>query len=488
VTWPPTLINRDYTRLWFGQAVSSVGDAVFSTTLVLWVATQLGKGKPWAPEAVSGVLLATSVAVLCVGPIAGVFVDRWDKRRTMLRTEVLRGGLVAALTAVSFLPTHALPIALWLALVYATVLVLNSASQFFSPARFTVIADLVTGEADRARAAGIAQATGETAWIIGPPLAAPLLFAVGLQWALLFNALSYAVSWAAIRSVRPGAAEATEQAGPSKAPTPPPAAAAASRPDDPEQGGLFREFAAGLRFFRRSRFLVALLVLAVIGQFGIGALDTLNVFFTTRNLHASAHLYGYLGMAMGVGGITGALCGGRAVQWMGARRTTWVGLLVGGALLVAYSRQTTFIGGVVLLYVFAVPLTMLNTAMSPLLIAAAPPAYRGRVVAVFYPVTQLASMLAAVLAGWLAGTVLRGVSFSVAGAHFGPLDTIFALSGVVVVLSGLYARAALPDPTKETAETPETPEAPGAGAGAAEEAPAAPAPVPPPGAVGQDAA
>jgi MFS family permease len=194
-------------------------------------------------------------------------------------------------------------------------------------------------------------------------------------------------------------------------------------------------------------------------------------------------------MAMGVGGITGALCGGRAVQWMGARRTTWVGLLVGGALLVVYSRQTTFIGGVVLLYVFAVPLTMLNTAMSPLLIAAAPPAYRGRVVAVFYPVTQLASMLAAVLAGWLAGSVLRGVSFSVAGAHFGPLDTIFAFSGVVVVLSGLYARAALPDPAKETdaagADAAET--------GAAEtEAPVAnaadPGPVRPPDAVGRDAA
>jgi MFS family permease len=472
VTWPPTLINRDYTRLWFGQAVSSVGDAVFSTTLVLWVATQLGKGKSWAPEAVSGVLLATSVAVLCVGPIAGVFVDRWDKRRTMLRTETLRGALVAALTLVSFLPTHALPIALWLALVYATVLVLNSASQFFSPARFTVIADLVTGEADRARAAGIAQATGETAWIVGPPLAAPLLFTVGLQWALLFNALSYAVSWAAIRSVRAGAAEAVEQTGLSSEPAPAESAAPAGRTDDTEQTGLFKEFTAGLRYFGRSRFLVALLMLAVIGQFGIGALDTLNVFFTTRNLHASAHLYGYLGMAMGVGGITGALCGGRAVQWIGARRTTWVGLLVSGALLVAYARQTTFLGGVVLLYVFAVPLTMLNTAMSPLLIAAAPPAYRGRIVAVFYPVTQLASMLAAVLAGWLAGTVLRGVSFSVAGAHFGPLDTIFAFSGIVVVLSGLYARAALPDPAKE----------------AAVEKAAAPDPVRPPDSVSQDAA
>lgn len=422
-----TLINRDYTRLWFGQAVSSVGDAVFSTTLVLWVATVLAKDEAWAPVAVGGVVMASSVAVLVVGPLAGVFVDRWDKRVTMLRTEVVRGGLVAVLTVVSFLPVDALPAGVWLALVYVTVLLLHAAGQFFSPARFAVLADLVTGEADRARAAGIGQATGETAWIIGPPLAAPLLFAAGLEWALLFNALSYAVSYVAIRSIVVPVPRAAPKQGGGR-----------------ERAGLWREFGAGLRFFAHSRFLVALLLLAVIGQFGIGALGTLNVFFTTENLRADAELYGYIGMAMGVGGITGALCAGRVVQWLGARRTTWISLLVSGVLLVAYSRQTGFLGGVALLFVFTVPLTVLNTAMAPLLLAAAPAEYRGRVMAVFYPVTKLASMLSAVLSGWLAGSVLRDVSGSVGGLRFGTVDTIFAASGLLVVLSGVYAWIALP--------------------------------------------
>ncbi|WP_372456328.1 hypothetical protein [Streptomyces cavourensis] len=57
-------------------------------------------------------------------------------------------------------------------------------------------------DADRARAAGITQATTQTALILSPPLAAPLFFALGVQWALLFNALSYLVSYLAIRSVR----------------------------------------------------------------------------------------------------------------------------------------------------------------------------------------------------------------------------------------------------------------------------------------------
>ncbi|GLY85239.1 MFS transporter [Actinoallomurus iriomotensis] len=432
-----TLIDRNYTRLWFGQAVSSVGDAVFSTTLVLWVAVVLAKGRPWAPAAVSGVMLAMGGAVLLVGPVAGVFVDRWSKRGTMLRTEVVRGALVTVLTAVSFLPVHALPAGVWLAVIYVTVFALNAAAQFFSPARFAVIGDLVTGEADRARAAGIAQATGQTAWLVGPPLAAPLLFTAGLQWALLFNALSYAVSYFAIRSAEmgPEVVRRGEPAG--------------------ERAGLRREFVAGLRFFAGNRFLMALLALAVIGQCGVGSLNTLNVFFVTGNLHASAHLYGYLGMALGLGGIVGALCSGQVVQRIGARRTTWIGLLVSGVLLIAYARQAQLVSGIVLLFVFAVPLTMLNTAMSPLLLAAAPRGYTGRVMAVFYPATRLAQMLAALVAGWLASSGLRGFAGSAAGLRFGPIDTIFAVSGVLVVIAGACAGLTLPPPEAEPDPAPE---------------------------------
>jgi MFS family permease len=428
----PKLINRNYARLWYGQAISSVGDVVFSTTLVLWVATVLARGKGWAPAAVSGVLLAVGAAVFCVGPIAGVFVDRWNPLRTMLRTEVVRGILVGLLTAVSFLPVRDFPVWIWLAMIYTIVFTLNAVGQFFGPARITIIREIVTGEADRARAAGIAQATGGTVAIVGPPLAAPLLFTVGLQWALLLNAASYVVSFIAIRSVE--LEPSADQAG-----------------TGARQTGLRTEFLAGLRFFRRSRTLVALLVIAVIGQFGMGALNTLDVFFLTANLHASSHLYGYLGTALGVGGILGALCAGRVVKWIGARRTAWIGLILGGALIVVYSRQTAFLGGIALLFVLSVPITMLNTAVAPLLLGSTSREYVGRVMAVFYPATQLAALLAALLAGWLASSVLRNFAGSLAGVRFGPISMIFAASGVLVAIAGVYARIALRQPPVEQA-------------------------------------
>ena len=70
------LINRNYRRLWFGQAISVIGDEVFDTTLLLWVGVVLLAGRSYAPAVSSIVLVITSVVIVTVGPLAGVFVDR----------------------------------------------------------------------------------------------------------------------------------------------------------------------------------------------------------------------------------------------------------------------------------------------------------------------------------------------------------------------------------------------------------------------------
>ncbi|MFC1431903.1 MFS transporter [Streptacidiphilus sp. N1-3] len=427
------LINRNYARLWYGHAVSTVGDYVFDTTLVLWVATVLAKNRSWAPAAVSGVLLAVGAAVLVVGPLAGVFVDRWNRRRTMLRTEVIRAVLVGILAVLSFLPTSALPVYLWLGLVYAVVFGVNATGQFFGPARFAVLGQIVTGEADRTRAAGISQATTATAAIVGPPLAAPLLFTVGVQWALLINAVSYVFSYVAIRSVRieePEQSPADPAAAPSAAPS--------------ASSSLFKEFGEGLRFFVGNRFLVALLAIAVIAQCGTGAINSLDVFFVTENLHTAPHLYGFMSMAFGIGAIAGSLWAGRVVRRFGARTTTWAALLITGLLVVGYARQTDFWSGLAFLAAFSIPVAMLNTAMTPLLLEATPQEYLGRMVAVFNPVNQLASMLSVVVAGWLASTVLRNFHGRFAGMRFGRIDTLFAVAGLFIVLAAGFAYLVLP--------------------------------------------
>ena len=196
------LVNRDFARLWYGQAISSIGDFVFDTTLTLWIATELLAGSHWAPAAVSGLMLCAFIATMVIGPLAGVFVDRWSLRSTLLRSEVIRIVVVGTLALITLLPQKSLPVAVWLVLLYAVVLVVNSAGQFFNPARFATIGEIVHGEADRAKAFGLGQATAATAVILGPPIAAPLLFALGIKWAMFINCASYVVSYFAIRSIR----------------------------------------------------------------------------------------------------------------------------------------------------------------------------------------------------------------------------------------------------------------------------------------------
>src|SRR6266700_2671017 len=293
------LVNRNYAKLWYGQAVSAVGDTVFGTTLVLWVSQVLVRGSAWAPAAVSGILVAAGAAVGLVGPVAGVFVDRWNRKLTMMRTEAIRATMVTGLTGLSFVPVRDLPIGLWLAAVYLVVFVLNAAGQFFSLARFATTGDVVRGEQDRARAAGLAEATTSAAAIIGPPIAASLLFTAGFQWALAANAASYVVSYLAIRFLRL---------------TPGPRSPAPAAPAEARNSSLYAEFSAGLRLFARNRFLVTLLTVTMICQCGTGAISALNVFFVTRDLHASSGLFGIAETAMGVGFIIGALAAVRMVR------------------------------------------------------------------------------------------------------------------------------------------------------------------------------
>jgi MFS family permease len=418
------LVNQDFARLWFGQAISQVGDFAFDTTLVLWVGAVLLPGNRYAPAAVAGLLLGVSIATLLVGPLAGVYVDRWDRRATMLRADLLRAGLIGALSVVTFLPASLVPVPLTLAAIYAVVLLASTAAQFFNPARFALVGDVVTGDADRARASGISTATSALAGIVGPPLAAPLLFTAGLRWALIANALSFVVSFLMVRSIRVSGAPET-----AAAPT--------------ERSGVARELAAGLRLIFGSRLLVTLLVTAVVAQLGTGAINALGLFFVTENLHVEPKWYGTLDIGLGIGSISGALAAGFVAGRLGSRRVVWLGMLLTGAGIVVYARLTGIWPAIIVLGLIGVPLAALNTAWTPLLMGAAPREFLGRVMSVLSPSMQLASIVSVLVAGWLASTVMVSFQAEIAGLRFGRIDTIFLASGLLVIAAGVYAAWAL---------------------------------------------
>ncbi|HWH01948.1 MAG TPA: MFS transporter [Pilimelia sp.] len=434
--------NANWRRLWAGQAVSLVGDFVFHTTVVLWIGTQIAGGRSWAPSAVAGALIAIAVPILLVGPVAGVFVDRWDHRRTMLVADLVRAGLSGALLVLPLAGTR-WPVGVQLTVVYAVLVLTSATSQFFNPARFVVIASVVP-EADRARAFGVASATASTAAVLGPPLAAPLLFAAGVHWALVVNATSYLLSLVAVWLVRVPAA--------------PP-------PDPGRQAGFRREFADGLRFFAGNRSLRVIAGAVCLYMFGVGAIHVLDVFFVTENLGADAGWLGTLTAALGIGSIVGALVAGRVTERFGAVRVFAGGLALTGLAVLAYSRCTSLPVAVAVLALTGIPLSAVNVVVSPLVLRATPRQLLGRVNAVLNPLVYLASVLSMAVAGFLASTVLRDLDRTVAGLSFGPIDTVFAAAGTLMVLAGLLAyrplvRAVAADPPAGSGLTPGSPRPP----------------------------
>ncbi len=425
---PGLLISRNFALLWAGQSVSVVGDVVFNTTLVLWIASAIARGKPWAPLAVSGLLLAAAIPVFIVGPLAGVFADRWDKRQTMLRMDAIRALLVALLilaTGVLPLPFFAggmLPASWRLGFIYGVVALASTCAQFFNPSELALIGSIVD-TSYMARASGLTRLTQSIAAIAGPSLAALLVFAGSIQLALMLDAISFAISFLAVLALR---------------------VPIVSRGTEPEQhSGIGHELAEGIRFYFGNRVLVTLLATGVLVLLGAGTLNTLDIFFLTQNLHAPVSLYGIFSSALGVGLIVGSLLATLLAQRIGVARSFAGALVAMGVVVLVLARMTLFVPGIALMGALGILTGVANVTIVPLMFAATPQAFIGRVSAVFNPVTSVASMLSIALAGYLDGVALRGFHATPFGIPVGPVDLIYTGTGILIVLGGLYAAANL---------------------------------------------
>lgn len=423
------LINRNFALLWLGQTISFTGDFVFDTILVLWIASTIAKGQPWAPLAVSGVVFMAALPAFIVAPIAGVLVDNWDnKRGTMLRMHCFSIALLLLLfplTGLMPLPLLAngqLPVWWKLAAIYTVALLIGSIAQFFNPAEVALLSDIVD-EPERTRATGLHTLMINLASLLGPIVGAFLYFALGVQSVLLLNILSFVVAFFAILAIR----------------IPPTGGEQAAQRQATQNGGFLRGFVDGLRFFGRNRILLTLLITGVLLEFGGTMRNTLGVFFIVQNLHATENLYGVLGTAFGAGLILGAIMVSYLAQRIGRARTYWCSAMVLGILTIVFARQTSFVPAVIIMFCQGLINSGTEVIMIALVIQVAPRDFIGRVLSVFTLVYGLSWMISAFLAGYLASVVLHTFHAIVFGIVFGPLDTLFIAVGIMAMVSGIYA-------------------------------------------------
>lgn len=410
--------NKNWRWLWLGQSVSLTGDMVFTVTVTLWIVTHLGRTSsgaiaPWAPAAVSGALIAVAVPALLVGPFAGVWVDRWDRRATMLTADAIRCVLIAGLLVLP-LAGHRIPATAQLAVLYAVLVAAGCCAEFFNPARLAVLGSIVA-EDEQPKASSQLEAMSALAQVIGPPIAAALIIA-GVQWALIINAASFAVSFRCVRAIQmpPGTSDPR-----------------------PQRASFISEFRAGLGYFARSPVLRGLAAGVMITMLGAGALNAIVVFFIQHNLHVSAAWLGTTSGTIGAGAIAGALAVGAIAGRAGLGRLLWLSLIGGGLALIGLSRCTALIPALGACLLLGVAVGMVNAVAGPLMLRITPMELIGRVSAIFSPLLQSSLLISMALTGALASTVLARFHMVIAGVTFGPYDTIIGISGLMFLAAGL---------------------------------------------------
>jgi hypothetical protein len=264
------------------------------------------------------------------------------------------------------------------------------------------------------------QAIQALAVVIGPPVGALLVFGLGIEWAILLNAATFAVIVLLTRAI-----------------VAPPAA----RSLDPgETGHFMREFIAGVGYVLHHGVLRTILVAEILTWLGFGALQSLGFFFIIGDLHAAPSTYGLLGADFGLGAIVGGLLVTLFGRRVGLARVLWLSLVVSGVFVTVMSHLTSLLPALGAAFLFGVAATAILISAGPLSIDATEKAYVGRVTAVLNPVGRLAALASVVLAGSLVGTVLRGFHSSVLGVSFDAVNVVFTGMGLLAVAGGLYTR------------------------------------------------
>jgi hypothetical protein len=358
-----------------------------------------------------------------VGPLAGVYVDRWDKRRAMLVADLVRSVLIAALVALPLAGDH-LPRVAQLAAVYVTIAAATVCSSFFTPAQLAMLGEVVPPE-QQTRAASYSQVAVYGGLILGPALAGPLFVLAGPAWFLVLDALSFLVSFGAVQAI--------------------PSSRGPLAPSSDRAANLRHELMDGMRVIVYGRALRTLAVATVIVVGGAGAVTALNVFFVRDNLHASVVVYGVVTAALPIGALLGAAAAALGASRIGAGRLFAMSVVLLGLLVLVYSRQTNVVPAAIVLLLAGVPEAGINVAIAPIIVAATPAGMIGRVEAVLTSVSGLAQAVSVGLAGYLGSTLLIGLNVQVLFFHVGTIDALFTVSGLLITSGGLYALVSLRD-------------------------------------------
>jgi MFS family permease len=408
-----TLRQRNFALLWLGGLISTMGDWVLNVGLPIY-AYLLTR----SVLVLSISVLLTSIPNIVFGSIAGVFVDRWDRKRTMV--------IVNLLLALGLLPLLFVRSADSIWIIYLVALVESSLEQFSTPAENALLPTLV-GEVHLVQANALNSVTSNLARLIGPALGGLIAAVFALNGIVLADAVSFVVAALLIGLISVAAQPSTE------------AQISQMVTEVKPVGHFWDEWVDGLRVIRSQRTLSVLLTMYAIIMLGEGVMSVLFPVFVYRVLHGEALQIGQLMSAQAIGGLLGGLLLGWLAQlgWLGQRMMSrWsIGLFSiafgFGALFIFNSPAFfPFYWVSVGLFIVVGVISIGRTGRESLLQAKSPDAYRGRIFGALGMVTGLLYLIGTVTAGFFTD-------------HLGVV-TVLNIQAAASIFAGLLALVLLP--------------------------------------------
>ena len=409
--WPPAVRALQHVnfRLYFaGQAVSILGSWVQQVALA-WLVYRLT-----GSAALLGVTtFAALLPQLLIGPLAGAWIDRHDKRRLLIGVEGLLAGqalLLAGLTAQGWITPP---------LIVAMSLLLGVLNAFDTPLRQSLIGSFVGGREDLPNALALNAMLFNAGRFVGPPLAGALLALTGEAWCFALNGLSFLALVGGLLLIR-GA---------------PPVRARGS------MGAVFRE---GLAYVRKDGLLRLLILGVALVNFTASSYAVLLPVFAKDVFGGDARTLGWLWGAAGCGAFLATLLLASRGSLGALVRLVALGALLGGAALLAFAAAGHMLLALPAMALLGFAISVGNVGSNMLLQSLAPEALRGRVVS-FYTSTRFGfDALGGLLAGLLASHLGAPLTLTLEGGVL-LLFCVWLLTRrrrlLVLVCTGLQAQA-----------------------------------------------
>jgi len=308
--------NRNYRYTWAGQVVSEIGDH-FNNVAVLSLAIRLTH----RGDVISGIMLSRAIPAVLAGPLAGVLLDRFDRRKIMIASDLVRACIALGFILAIFYSQT------WLLYLLSALLML--ASPFFTSGRSAILPTIAT-KRELHTANSLTQTTGWMTLAVGAFFGGTMVDQFGYQIAFVFNSLSFLVSAFCIWRLRTASGHFRAEH---------------TMLNETQVVRPWHEYAEGLKYMWASPLILGIGLISVGWASGGGAAQVLFTLFSElvfkRGATGLGQLWGIAGVGLLIGGVIGNRLG-RTLGFEAYKRTVFICYVIHGGAYIVFSQMTNW--------------------------------------------------------------------------------------------------------------------------------------------------